>query len=147
MRRLLLLPLFVLACTAKEETPPATEEAAAPAGITADQVAGNWTGRTMAEASDSVLSEWNLTWNADGSGSLTYTTGTAPSTAFTTVFAGDSLVGTSAPHPDAATGATVTWTSVGRMNPDGTLSGMVTVMDSTGASVMRARWSAARAAQ
>jgi hypothetical protein len=146
MRRLLLLPLFVLACTAKEEAPPAVEEAMAPAGISADQVVGNWNGRTMAEASDSVLSEWALVWNADGSGTVTYTTANSPATPFTTVFAGDSIVGTSAPHADAATGATVTWTSVGRMNADGTMSGMVTVMDSTGAAVMRGRWSASRAA-
>lgn len=145
MRRLLLLPLFVLACTAKEEAAPATEEAAAPAGISADQIAGNWTGRTMAEASDSVLSEWTVAINADGSG-VVRMAGDTTGIAYTTVFAGDSMVATSVRHADPTSGQMVTWTSVGRLGADGTLSGTVTTSDTMGTALARGRWSASRAA-
>ena len=58
MRKLLLLPLVLWAC-AGEKAPPADDAAmAAPAALTAADVVGSYVGTTMANGTDSVLSNW-----------------------------------------------------------------------------------------
>ena len=58
MRKILLLPLVLWACGGAKEAPPAEAPAAMPAALTAADVVGSYTGTTMANGTDSVLSTW-----------------------------------------------------------------------------------------
>lgn len=146
---LLLLPA-VFACSTNDDaatvdtSSPAS--AVTPASLTPGDVAGNWTGMTMAENGDSVLSRWTLSNESDSTGVLVLaaTNDTVP---FRVSFMGDSMVAVSEPYKASAasTAPMVVFNSTGRLR-DGKLVG--TVLHKAAANpdstVGRARWEASR---
>lgn len=122
--------------------------AAEPAGLTAADVAGTWTGTTFAEAGDSVTQRWTIMSVSDSEGKLVMD-GSTDTVSYTVMFSGDSAVATSAPYTDAmmpAGSPQMTWRSVGRLSAGrfvGTSAVMaVTAPDSV---LVRGRWEATRA--
>jgi hypothetical protein len=144
MRRYLLVLPFVVAC-AKTETPSADSAAAAmPAAITEADVAGNWSGNVMMEASDSVLFTWTETC---GSGTCRAVFSNAPkdTVVITYVIAGDSLTYTAGPNKDPQSGAMVNDAGVAR--PTGnqvTGSGKITLAAKADSVIMRYRFTGTR---
>lgn len=146
---LLLLIPAVLACATNDDATADTSSpaaAAAPASLGPSDVAGNWTGMTMAENSDSVLSRWTLGNVSDSTGVLVLaaTNDTVP---FRVRFMGDSMVAVSEPYKAsaAATAPMVVFNSTGRLR-DGKLVGTVVhkAAANTDSVVGRARWEASR---
>ena len=70
MRKILLLPLVLWACGGAKEAPPAEAPAATPAALTAADVVGSYTGTTMANGTDSVLSTWTSVGMTNAAGGL-----------------------------------------------------------------------------
>ncbi|MDQ3698427.1 MAG: hypothetical protein M3373_10465 [Gemmatimonadota bacterium] len=149
MRKVMLLAALLAACTTAEtpEADTSAVTAATPGTLTAADVAGNWTGTSMLEGSDSVVSRWTAVRESDSMGKLV-TEGSTDSVAYTLTFDADSMVATSVPYPDStiAGGAQVKFRSVGRLS-DGRLIGtavttLATMPDSV---VSRTRWEATRA--
>jgi hypothetical protein len=73
--------------------------AAGPAALTANELAGTWSGVAMPEGSDSVLARFTVV-SANGIDSKAVTEGQTDSVAYTATFDGDSVVATSVPHVD-----------------------------------------------
>ena len=151
MRKLFFLAVAVVACT-KAETPKADTVAAAPpppAKLTAADVAGNWSGTSKMEKSDSVLNKWIAVHVTDSTGKLVIE-GSKDSIAYTMKYDADSMIATSSPYPmpmpkKGQKGPKVTFRSVGWLK-DGKLTGTSTVMlaakpDSV---VQRTRWEATK---
>ncbi len=144
MRALLLLPalMFATACGEKDAPEETMPEVIAPAALTAADVAGGWTGMTMAPGSDSVVSNWTVSSTSDSTGTMTIV-GMAEPIMYTWMVNADSLVATSMPYVDPARedGMMVKWRSVGRMDADGGMTGtsqtMVVGSDSV---VATGRW-------
>ena len=136
MRKTILLAAVLMAC-AKAETPPADTAApamapAAPAPLTAADMAGTWNGVTRNAGSDSVISKWTVKSTSDSTGTLTYD-GTKVTVPFKTVFSGDSSVSTSEPFvsPNAKKGSPkVRFVSTGRIK-DGQFGGTANIVLAT----------------
>lgn len=136
MRKTILLAAVLVAC-AKAETPPADTAApamapAAPAPLTAADVAGTWNGQTKNVGSDSVISKWTVKSTSDSTGTLTYD-GTKVTVPFKTVLSADSMVATSDAFvpPNSKKGAPkVKFVSIGRVK-DGQLTGTANIVLAT----------------
>lgn len=127
MRSLLLLPALLLAtvaCGEKADTEEAMPEAAAPAMLTAADVAGTWNGMTMAAGTDSVTNTWAATSTSDTTGTLTME-GMADPIGYAVMLDADSMVATSFPYvdPTREDGMMVMFRSVGRLDATGQLVG------------------------
>lgn len=129
MRKLLLAAVLITACS-KAETPAADTTAAttppppaAPAKLTAAEVAGTWNGVSKAEGKDSVTSKWTTVRTTDTTGKLVFA-GSKDSVAFTTKFDADSMIATSAAYtsPRTPKAPKVVFVSIGWLK-DGKLSG------------------------
>lgn len=101
MRRFALLccAALLVGCSKSDSAPAADSAAVAPAppALTAADVAGTWTVRTMSETSDSVLVEYTMTAVGDPS-TWTITLPNRPPMAIRVTFAGDSVVTESGPY-------------------------------------------------
>jgi hypothetical protein len=154
MRKGIILLVAAVAC-AKTETPAADTAAPAaapvpapPAPLTAADVAGTWTGTSMAEGSDSVTSRWTVVRVTDSTSKF-IAQGSKDSVDVVLRYDADSMIATSAPYTDpAAPKGTpkVTFRSVGRLK-DGKLVGNATVMlaSKPDSVVARSRWEATKA--
>lgn len=147
MKKAMLLAAFVIAC-GRSETPKADSPAVAagPAPLTAADVAGTWSGTTMAETSDSVLSRWTVT--GDGMNGKWVPEGSKDSVATTTTYDADSMIVTSAPYKDPLTkgNPTVTFRSVGRLTGGKLVGTAIVMLASKPDSVInRVRWEATKA--
>ena len=152
---LLLVPAIV-ACT-KDDAPsdtaasvvPASDTAAvAPRALTAADIAGTWTGATMAANGDSVLRRWTTVRTSDSTSKMLFE-GNPDSVLVHSRFDGDSMVATSEPYAQrgsARNAPKVVFRSVGRLR-DGKLVGTSeTMLASKRDSVIsRTRWEATRA--
>ncbi len=154
MRHLALVAAAALcwACAPKEAPPAdttavATAAAAAPAALTAEQIAGAWNGISMGETSDSVTSRWATKRMGDGSTELTREGATAP-IKFSTTFDADSLhsISEPTPAPGIKDGPKIVIHSIGRL-VDGKLKGTTwqTLADKPDSVISRGRWEATRA--
>lgn len=154
--RFALLPVCALALVAcgKSDTGAADSvavvapaPAAAPAALTAAEVAGTWNGMTMPVDRDTVLARWKIVSSSDSTATLTFV-GAPGSVRYTTRFDADSLIATSVPYtrPAPPKGPKVVFHSVGRLR-DGKLVGTVmhTLASKPDSIVDRARWEASRA--
>ncbi len=147
MKKAMLLTAFIVAC-GPSETPKADSPAVAavPAPLTAADVAGTWTGTTLAEASDSVIARWTVT--GDGTNGKWVVDGSKDSVATTTTYAADSMIVTSVAYKDPVIkgNPTVMFRSIGRLT-GGKLVGTAVVMpaDKPDSVVARFRWEATRA--
>lgn len=100
----------------KTAAPAAAAMVPAPAALTAEMVAGTWTGTNMTEKGDSVVGHFTAI-GAGGTGKL-LAQGSKDTVLYTMVFAGDSMTATSSAYNDVTLpkGAPkVTFVSVGRM--------------------------------
>lgn len=144
MRKLMLLAAVLVGC-AKSETPPA-DTAMAPEMLTAEDIAGTWSGTTRIAGTDSVISRWTAMRMTDSTGRLAME-GRADTVAYTVRFDGDSMIVTSAAYvePDMPGRPRVMFRSVGRLD-GATLSGTsVTVLaDRPDSVVARTEWSGTR---
>jgi len=124
MRRALLLIAALAACTTKEGT---GRDSAAAAGdvstmLHASDVAGSWTGTTMAGTSDSVVGHWTMVTQDDSTSAIVLE-GMPDTIRAHSVYAGDSVVTTSEPFASPARqGAQLTFVAVGRLE-NGSLRG------------------------
>jgi hypothetical protein len=124
MRRALLLIAALAACTAKDNAGKDSAVAAGEVGSTlqSSDIAGTWTGTTMAGTSDSVVSKWTIV-SKDGSTTALVIDGVPDTITAHNVYAGDSLVSTSEPFTTPARpGVQLTFVAVGRLE-NGTLRG------------------------
>jgi hypothetical protein len=156
MRKLVLLGVALVACaksdtpkadTASSTGPVAATTPAAPAKLTAADLAGTWNGTTTAATSDSVLNHWTSVETSDSTGKLTVQ-GMKDPIAFSFHLDGDSMIVTTAPYvsPQMRKGPKVVNHSVGRLQ-NGTLVGTATITlaakpDSV---VAHSRWTATKA--
>lgn len=149
MKKAMLLAAFVVACSpAEKQAADSPAVAAGPAPLTAADVAGTWTGMTMAEASDSIISRWTVT--GDGTNGKWIVEGSKDSVATTTTYDADSMIVTSVAYKDPriAGSPTVTFRSIGRLTGgSGKLVGTAVVMpaDKPDSVVARFRWEATKA--
>ena len=120
MRRLVLLccAAVLVGCAKKEAEPAADTTAAAPPApmmLTAADVAGKWHVVVMGEASDSVLTEYDMTATAADTGWVTMLP-KRPNMTPTVMFSGDSVVLDMAPFESVLRkGVQVTTHTVGRL--------------------------------
>lgn len=116
MKKALLLAAFVVACAPSEKAATDTPAMAAPAALTAADLAGTWTGTSWIEGTDSVAGRWTVT-SADGVGGKIVFEGQADSVAYTTTFDADSAVFTSSVYADPTlpNKPQVTFRAVGRL--------------------------------
>lgn len=119
MKKLMLVAAFLCACGPREEAAidsATMTAAAAPAGLTATELTGTWSGTTMAEGSDSVLNRFTVI-SATGMDSKTIIEGSKDTVQVTHTIDADSVVATSAPYtdPSAPVKQPVTFRAVGRM--------------------------------
>src|SRR5688572_3344847 len=117
MRKVLLLAAALFACSTNDaaDTDSAAGTVAAPAPLTAADVAGTWSGSMMAEGSDSVTNRFTTIRETDTTGKLIVEN--SPDTiAYTVVYDADSMVATSKPYKSLTSPATqVVFRSVGRL--------------------------------
>src|SRR5687768_234628 len=116
MRKVLLLAAALAACStndAKVDSAAATTDA--PARLTAADVAGSWSGTTMAAGTDSVVNRWTTIRDSDSTGKLV-SDNAADTIAYTVVYDADSMIATSKPFKTTASPSTeVVFVSVGRL--------------------------------
>ncbi len=133
MRKVFLLALAVVACSTKDAS--TTDSAAgtvppppaAPARLTAADVAGTWSGTTMAETTDSVTNRWTSIRDTDSTSKLVFEN-SKDTVRYSVVYDADSMVATSKPYMSTTTPKTqVVFRSVGRLK-DGKLVGTATTM-------------------
>lgn len=147
MRRALLLVAALAACTTKQGTGRDSAVAAGEVGtsLRASDVAGTWTGTTMAGTSDSVVSRWTLVTQND-SISTVVIEGVPDTIRTHNVYVADSLISTSEPFSSPSVpGSKLAFVAVGRL-ANGNLSGtlverLVSKPDSV---VARGHWEAKR---
>lgn len=146
MKKMMLLAAFLVACAPSEKA--ATDSAATavgPAPLMASDVAGTWTGMSMAEASDSVTDRWTFT--GDGNQGKWVLEGSTDSVATTATFDADSVIVTSAAFVSKTIPGTptVTFRSVGRLT-GGKLAGTAAIMlaSKPDSVLARARWEATK---
>jgi hypothetical protein len=129
MKKTIILAAVLFACAPKEQ--PATDTAAtavAPPALSATDVAGTWTGKAMAETTDSLLFNFTVI-SPTGTDSKTIIEGQKDTVTVTHTFSGDSLIAQSAPYVEQNMPGkpTVTFRAVGRMMGAGKLGGTATV--------------------
>jgi hypothetical protein len=147
MKKMMLLAAFLVACAPSEKA--ATDTAAAmtagPAPLMAADVAGTWTGMTMMEGSDSVISRWTVTGN--GTEGKWIVEGSKDSVATTATFDADSMIVRSVTYtdPNLPNKPQVQFRSVGRLM-GGKLMGTAAVRlaNKPDSVVLRARWEATK---
>ena len=154
MKKVLLFGLVLLAACGGKDTNQAADTtataAAAPAALTASDLAGTFHGTSMAETSDSVVDTFTLmvTANASGGADGKFVSSMAPkdTVAFTQTISGDSVISESASYtdPQAPKGSPqVHWRAIGRRTSPHEWAGTVAIMpvgkDTT---VARFRWKA-----
>ena len=151
MRKILLLPLVLWACGGAKEAPPVDTAAMTPAALTAADVVGSYTGTTMANGTDSVLSTWTsmAMTNAEGGlqGALVNLAAPNDTVTFTGVLSADSVVWSSAPFmpPGAAAGSPeMKWIAVGRAAGNAWTGTAVTMIAATDSVVQNSHWTATR---
>ncbi len=151
MRKILLLPLVLWACGGAKEAPPADMAAVVPAALTAADVVGSYVGTTMANGTDSVLSNWTSIGTADSTGALSgkLVDAKAPtdSVAFTGVLSADSVIWSSAPFTPAGAPAgspQMKWIAVGRAAGNAWTGTAVTMIAATDSVVQNSHWTATR---
>jgi hypothetical protein len=151
MRKVFLLALAVAACSPKDASTTDSADAslpappAAPARLTAADVAGTWTGTTMAETTDSVTNRWTSIRDTDSTSKLVFEN-SKDTVMYSVVYDADSMVATSRPYASPTAPRTqVIFRSVGRMK-DGKLVGtaMTTLAAKPDSVVSRGRWEATR---
>jgi hypothetical protein len=108
MRKLLLAAVLLTACskaktpavdtTAKTAPPPP----AAPAKLTAADIAGTWHGETKVDGKDSVVAKWTSIRVTDTTGKFVYD-GSKDTVKFTTTYEADSMIATSAAYTNPRT--------------------------------------------
>jgi hypothetical protein len=127
MKRSLGILALVLACGPAEQPAMDTAAMAAPAGLSAADMAGTWSGVIMAEASDSIVGRFTAI-SPTGSDSKTIVEGRPDTIATMHTIDGDSIVATSAPYTDETLPGKpqVTFRGVARMI-DGKLVGISTI--------------------
>jgi len=145
MRRALLLIAVLAACTTKGDVGKDSAVAAGDVGTTlhASDIAGKWTGTTMAGTSDSVVSRWTIV-SSDGATSGLVIEGMPDTIRTRNAYAGDSLVSTSEPFTSPARpGVQLTFVAVGRLE-NGTLRGSLVerLASSPDSVVARDHWEA-----
>ncbi len=147
MRKALFLAVALVACATNDAdtTDSAAGAVDGPAPLTAADIAGTWSGSTVAEGSDSVVNRWTSIRESDTTGK--YVSVNSPDTVrYSVVYDADSMVATSQPFTTSAIpNAQVIFRSVGRLR-DGKLVGTSATMlaanpDSV---VARGRWEATR---
>jgi hypothetical protein len=151
MRKILLLPLVLWACGGAKEAPPAEAAATMPAALTAADVVGSYTGTTMANGTDSVLSNWTSVamTNADGGleGKLVNTAAPNDTVSFTGTLSADSVIWASAAFtpPGAPAGSPqMQWIAVGRGAGNAWTGTAVTMVAGTDSVVQNSHWTATR---
>ena len=147
MRRALLLIAALAACTTKHGTGQDSAAAGGDVSATlhASDVAGTWTGTTMAGTTDSVVSRWKLVTQND-SMSTVIIEGMPDTIRAHNVYAADSLVSTSEPFSSPSIpGAKLTFVAVGRLE-NGNLRGTLVerLASKPDSVVARDRWEAKR---
>ena len=151
MRKALLLALALAACSTKDAPKTdsaagvAANEPAAPARLTAADVAGTWSGTSMAEATDSVTNRWTSIRANDTTAKLIFEN-SKDTISYTVVYDADSMIATSKPYASLTTPKTqVVFRSVGRLK-DGKLVGTstTTLAAKPDSVVARGRWEAVR---
>jgi hypothetical protein len=148
---LVLFATAVAACAPKDEAATdstAAAAAATPTALTPAALAGTWSGTTMAETSDSVMSRWTVVARPEGGG-MFIGEGAKDSVAFTATFDGDSSVVTSAPYSDPAAPAgspQVMFRGIARMTGANSMGGTTSIMlaNKPDSVVARTRWTATR---
>jgi hypothetical protein len=134
------LAAFVACAPADQEQAAETQESAAPAAMTLADFAGTWSMRTLPEASDSVLLEYQMTASADPAGWTVTFPGREPMP-IQVMLDGDSVMLNLGTYPSALRpDVMVTTESVARM-VDGRIVGMFTAhyQTTTPDSVMHGR--------
>jgi hypothetical protein len=151
MRKILLLPLVLWACGGAKEAPPADTAAMVPTALTAADVVGSYTGTTMANGTDSVLSTWTsmAMTNAAGGleGALVNLAAPNDTVAFTGMLSADSVVWSSAAFmpPGAPAGSPqMKWIAVGRAAGNAWTGTAVTMIAATDSVVQNSHWTATR---
>ena len=151
MRKILLLPLVLWACGGAKEAPPAEAPVAAPAALTAADVVGSYTGTTMANGTDSVLSTWTSVGMTNAAGGLEgkLVDQAAPNdtVAFTGTLSADSVIWASSPFtpPGAPAGSPqLKWIAVGRATGNAWTGTAVTMIAATDSVVQNSHWTATR---
>ena len=149
MRKVLLLPMLVLAVGCAKE--PKVEAPAAPAALTVTDVTGSYAGSTMANGTDSVLSTWTSVamTNASGGleGKLMDAKAPTDSVAFTGVLSADSVIWSSAPFiPAGAPAGTpqMKWVAVGHVSGNSWTGTAVTMIAATDSVTQNSHWMATR---
>lgn len=143
MRKAFLIAALLVACS-KGETPVDTTAAvapAAPANMTASDLAGTWNGTSTIAGTDSVVARWTTTSTSDSTGTLTYE-GTKMAIPIRTVFDADSSITTSDSFaaPNAKRGAPMlAFRAVGRMQDGRFVGQSVTYLASNPDSVVARR--------
>ena len=151
MRKALLLAVAVVACSTNDASktdsaagtvapPPAV-----PARLTAADVAGTWTGTSMAETKDSVTNRWTSIRDTDSTAKLVFEN-SKDTVMYSVVYDADSMVATSKAYANPSSPKTqVVFRSVGRMK-DGKLVGTstTTLAAKPDSVVARGRWEATR---
>jgi hypothetical protein len=153
MRTFAVLAVVALVACSKGDTPAvdstamSSPMAAAPAPLTAADVAGSWNGVSMGESSDSVTLRWT-TKNVDDTTGTLMIEGQKDAIAFTRTFNADSMIAMSTPYanPADAKGPKLVFRSVGRLK-DGMLVGTSANMlaDKPDSVVSRGRFTATKA--
>ena len=149
MRKVLLLVLAAVACSTKDantDTAAATvPPPAAPARLTAADVAGTWSGTTMAESKDSVTNRWTSIRDTDSTSKLVFENA-KDTVMYSVVYDADSMVATSKPYASPSDPKTrVVFRSVGRMKDNKLVGTVVTTLASKPDSVIaRSRWEATK---
>jgi hypothetical protein len=142
MRLPLLCTMLLAACASGEKAP---EAPTAPAALTPADVAGSWSGSSMAAGTDSVVGTWTITMTSDSTG--TFAMEGAPDLSYTVAFSGDSAIATSASYvdPNIRTDM-IMWQSIGRLDSAGTFGGTFTTMlaEKHDSIVARGTWRATR---
>ena len=153
MRKSLLLTVLVVAACSKEEAPAVDSAAtaapppAAPAPLTAADLAGTWHGIAKAEGTDSVVNRFTAVRSTDSTGKI-ISEGQKDSVAYTIRYDADSMIATSAAYTatDLPKGTPpVIFRSVGRLR-DGKLVGTSTLMlaSKPDSVLARSTWEATR---
>jgi hypothetical protein len=140
--------LLVAAGCAKE---PKVEAPAAPAALMVTDVTGSYTGSTMANGTDSVLSTWTSVamTNAAGGleGKLMDAKAPTDSVAFTGVLSADSVIWSSAPFiPAGAPAGTpqMKWIATGHVSGNTWTGTAVTMIAATDSVTQNSHWTATR---
>lgn len=140
MRRILptVLAVAALVACAQQEAPPVDSPAAAaaPAMLTASDLAGTFTGVSMAMDSDSILARWTVV-SPTGMGGVLVLEGTTDSIPFTSSFDADSVMFVTTYNDPALPGSPeVTFRGVGRMEGNKLVGSGVTTLASNPDSVI-----------